>query len=125
MNVISWTDDLMRIFYLETLGSIGPGSSDSVKAQVSQQMFRVYTQLLRASISRRDAMIQQAMADGKVEEAERLEEELAGIKRLSGEAKQKEGIAKSSWSGNVTVIVARKSLIVAESEPWMAMRHGL
>ena len=129
INVVSWTADQMRILNLSTLGSFSPSAPEQLKAQVGQMVLRALTQLLLAGVKRRERLIEEgndSSDGGKTggEEMRKLKEELAEMKELSGQVERGEGVAKSTWSSKLTLIVARKALVVAEEEGWMRAKRG-
>ena len=115
-----WTEDLLRIYHLETLSTYKHQSSE-VNVRKKQWSFNVLMQLLQSAASRRLALAEEPQVPSS--DAGRLMVEVAEINQLIEAIKRGEDPATSEIEATVTWIVARKSMLFGKEGPWMSAWH--
>ena len=114
-NSISRSPELMRITHLDTIPSLNHPSS-AVAALKKQGILSAAVVLLEATIVRRKAMMTDPSISGIVIES--FVKETESINKLIEAIKRGEDDACNNWEMEMTLIVARKAIIVDENEPF-------
>ena len=120
IDTISWTGDLVRVIHLETISTMDHPSR-AVEAGKKQGIMGVAVALLQAGVSRRQMLVAEAQCS--ISQAQKLEEEIEGMKRLVEAWKQGGDPACNRWDFTMTSIIARKALLINEHEAWMTAKY--
>ena len=112
----------MRITQLETISSLNH-PSPAVAASKKLGILSAAVALLEASASRRKATLRNHFTSSI--EAEKLVKEMESINGLIAAIKRGEDQACNNWEMEMTLIVARKAIIVTENEPWMSTKYAI
>lgn len=118
---MSWTDDLFRIYQIETVSTYQHPSQE-VRQFNNQWQTTVLVQLLQSGVARRSALAREPGTAPVV--CERLEQEILAIEDLVRKVRGGELTANSSIEVSVTRIVARKARLFGKDDLWMAQWHN-
>ena len=111
----------MRITQLETISSLNH-PSPTVAASKKQGILSAAVALLEASASRRKVTLANPLTSRI--EAEKLATEMESITELIAAIKRGEDHACNNWEMEMSIIVARKAIIVDENGPWMSTKYA-
>ncbi len=120
INPMCWTEDLLRIYHLETLSTYKHPSPE-VKSRKNQWTFNVLVQLLQSGAARRLASAEEPPVPPS--DASRIVVEVAEINQLVEAIKNGEDPATGEIEVAVTWIVARKAMLYGKEGPWMSAWH--
>ncbi len=118
---MSWTDDLFRIYQIETVSTYHHPSSE-VRQFNAQWQTTVLVQLLQSGAARRSALANEPGTASAV--SERLEQEILAIEDFVRKAKSGELTSNGGIEVSVTRIVARKAMLFSKDDLWMAQWHN-
>lgn len=117
---MSWTDDLFRIYQIETISTYRHPSPE-VREINNQWQTTVLTQLLQSGAARRSALAAEPGTPSAV--SERLKKEMLEIENFMQTAKSGEVTSNGRIEVTVTRIVARKARLFSKEDLWMSQWH--
>lgn len=121
-NSVSWTNDLVRIIYLETM-STETSRSALIQKESTNHTLTVISQLLLAGATRRKTRaVDQSVS---VSEKDQLMRDSDAMMALVNAIEKGGDPAVNRWDGVLTVIVGRKGIVFEEGNTWMARRHEM
>ncbi|MCJ1392252.1 hypothetical protein MMC18_005119 [Xylographa bjoerkii] len=121
INPMCWTNNLLRIYHLETLSTYQHPSTE-VNSTKYQWTINFMIPLLQSCASSRSAKARERRLPWIV--AEGLLVEVAEINQLIETMKRCKDPKVSEFEVLITRIVARKAKIFAEDGPWLSGWHG-
>ena len=121
-NSVAWTNDLIRILHLETL-STATSISPLIQAERTSHTLTVAVALLNAGAARRKKLATSTL--GSEEESGQLLRDAEAMMALVRAIENGKDPGNSRWDGLLTWIVGRKTIVTADAEPWMNVRHAM
>ncbi len=118
---MSWTDDLLRIYQIETLSTYHHPSPE-VRQFNKQWQTTVLVQLLQSGAARRSALAKEPGTASVV--SEQLEQEILAIEGFAQKVKSGELTSHGGIEVTVTRIVARKAMLFSKDDLWMSQWHN-
>lgn len=120
INPMCWTNDLLRIYHLESLSTYQHPSPE-VKSLKNQWSTTVVMQLLQSGAARRSILLKEPEISSS--EAEQLEREIAEMNQAIQTVKRERNSGESEVT--VTRIVARKAMLFGKEDLWMSKWHRI
>ncbi len=117
MNPMCWTDDLLRIYHIETLSTYQHPSPE-VNFFKEQWQTTVLLQLLQSGAERRQRLAKEPQITSS--EHEMLQNEISEICDFTQSIKSSRDFATSKLEVAVTRIVARKAMNFSKEDSWMS-----
>ncbi|MCJ1403063.1 hypothetical protein MMC11_006286 [Xylographa trunciseda] len=121
INPMCWTNDLLRIYHLETLSTYNHPSAE-VKSMKYEWTINVLIPLLQVCATSRSTKAKEPRLPWHL--AEGLHQEVAEINQLVEKMKKGQDPEISEFEVLVTRIVARKAKIFPKDGPWLSGWHG-
>ena len=104
---------------LETISTLDH-PEEAVQALRKRVLVGSAVQLLQAGVARRESILEQEQLVNR----QQITNEVILLKELIDAWSRGEDPASNDWHGEMTSIVARKSIVFGEHDSWMARRHA-
>lgn len=119
-NPVSWTNNLLRVFIMDTYSTHKHPSPD-IQVQRGATRFSAHKDILRAIAARKRAMATDAEMTS--EDKNQLIKEADENERLAEAVESEINGGAVSYDATLTWIVARKATIVDKDQDWMTAVH--
>lgn len=120
INPMCWTNDLLRIYYLESISTY-QHSSPEVKSLKNQWTDTVVMQLLQSAASRRSVLAKAPETSSS--EAEQLQGDISDLNQAIQTVKREMNTGVHETEATVTRIVARKAMLFGKDDLWASKWH--